>query len=167
MVLGKFKLNFEEFFTVLVEVKACLNSRPLTPLPDQLGALEVLTPGHFLVRRPLCTLPDKVSHEKVTHLRSWQLCQALVRHLWARWSSENLQSLWKISKWHNVSKNLQEGDIVCLRDEPLAPTRWPLARVIQVHPGKDGNLRMVTVRTAKGVYRRPMVKVVPLVCPEH
>ena len=124
---------------MLVQVEACLNSRPLTPLPDQPDALEVLTPGHFLIGRPLTALPDEVSHEKVTHLRRWQLhvCQALVRHLWARWSSEYLQSLWKVSKWHNPS--------------------------IQVHPGKDGKVRVVTVRTAKGVYRRPVIKVVPLI----
>ena len=167
IVLGEVKLNFEEFSTVLVQVEACLNSRPLTPLPDHSDALEVLTPGHFLIGRPLAALPDEVSHEKVTHLRRWQLCQALVRHLWARWSSEYLRSLWKISKWHKPSENLQEGDIVCLREEPLAPTKWPLARIVQVHPGKDGKVRVVTVRTAKGVYRRPVIKVVPLVCPER
>ena len=67
------------------------------------------------------------------------------------------------SKWHIPSKNLQEGDIVCLRDEPLAPTKWPLARIIQVHPGKDVKVRVVTVKTAMGIYKRPMIKVVPLV----
>ena len=52
---------------------------------------------------------------------------------------------------------------MCFREEPLASTKWPLARVVQVHPGKDGKVRVVTVRTAKGVYRRPVIKVVPLV----
>ena len=167
VVLGEVKLNFEEFSTVLVQVEACLNSRPLTPLPDQTDALEVLTPGHFLIGRPLTALPDEVCYEKVTHLRRWQLCQALVRHLWTRWSNEYLQTLWKVSKWHRPSMNLKEGDIVCLREEPMAPTKWPLARIIQVHRGKDGKIRVVTVKTAKGVYRRPVIKVVPLVTPGH
>ena len=43
-----------------------------------------------------------------------------------------------VSKWTKPSKNLQEGDTVCLRKEPLAHMKWPLARIILVHPGKDG-----------------------------
>ena len=43
-ILGKVKLNFEEISTVLTQVKAWLNSRPLTPLPESSDALEVLTP---------------------------------------------------------------------------------------------------------------------------
>ena len=70
------------------------------------------------------------------------------------------------SKWHTPSKNLCEGDIVCLREEPLAPTKWPLARVIEVHPGKDGQVRVVTVKTAKGIYKRPVMKMVPFVLAE-
>ena len=58
-VLGEVKLNFEEFSTVLVQVEACLNSRPLTPLPDKSNTLEVLAPGHFLIGRPLT--PDEES----------------------------------------------------------------------------------------------------------
>ena len=163
-VLGEVKLNFEEFTTVLVQVEACLNSRPLTPLPDASDALEVLTPGHFLIGRPLTALPDEAVHQQLTTLRRWQLCQTLTRHWWARWSKEYIETLLKFSKWHTPSRNLRVGDIVCLRDEPLAPTRWPLARVIEIHPGRDGRTRVVTVRTAKGIYKRPIIKMVPLVC---
>ena len=48
----------------------------------------------------------------------------------------------------------------------MAPTKWPLAKIIEVHPGKDGKVRVVTVKTAKGIYRRPVVKMVPLVLAE-
>lgn len=164
-VLGEVKLKFEEFSTVLVQVEACLNSRPLTPLPDTSEGLEVLTPGHFLIGRPLTALPDETDvHQQLTPLRRWQLCQTLTRHWWTRWSKEYIETLLKFSKWHTPSRDLRVGDIVCLRDEPLAPTRWPLARVIEVHPGRDGKTRVVTVRTAKGIYKRPIVKMVPLVC---
>ena len=39
---------------------------------------------------------------------------------------------------------------VCLRDQPTFSTKWPLAKIIKVHRGKDGNVRVVTVRTTKG-----------------
>ena len=41
--------------------------------------------------------------------------------------------------------------------------KWPLARVVEIHPGRDGKVRVVTVETAKGRYTRPIVKIVPLV----
>ena len=162
-VTGEVRLNFEEFTTILVQAEACLNSRPLTPLPDASEALEVLTPGHFLIGRPLTALPDEGDIDNIASLKRWQLCQRLVRHLWTRWSKEYLETLWKFHKWHTPSRDLQIGDIVCLRDEPLAPTKWPLARVVKTHPGNDGKVRVVTVSTTKGRYTRPITKVVPLV----
>ena len=58
-VVCEVKLNFEEFTTILVQVEAHLNSRLLTPLPDASEELEVLTPGHFRIGRPLTALPDE------------------------------------------------------------------------------------------------------------
>ena len=56
-VTGEVKLTYEELSTVMAQIEACLNSRPLVPLPTEEG-LEVLTPGHFLVGRALEALPD-------------------------------------------------------------------------------------------------------------
>ena len=83
-VLGEAKLTFEEFSILLIQVEACLNSHPLTPIPKALDMAEVLTPGHFLIGRPITALPDESEHQLVEPLRWWQLCQSLVRHLWAR-----------------------------------------------------------------------------------
>ena len=47
-----------ELFTILVEVEAALNSRPLIPLESgPADGLEVLTPGHFLVGKALKAVP--------------------------------------------------------------------------------------------------------------
>ena len=48
-IIGNVRLTFEELATVLAQVEACLNSRPLTPLPQLKDGMEVLTPGHFLI----------------------------------------------------------------------------------------------------------------------
>ena len=82
-MLGEAKLSFEEFSTVLIQVEACLNSHPLIPIPEALDTVEVFTPGHFLIGRPMTTLPDESEHQFVEPLRWWQLCQSLVRHFWA------------------------------------------------------------------------------------
>ena len=76
--------------------------------------VEALTPGRFLIGRPLESLPDpSFSYRKINLLCQWRLCQALVRHFWQCWSSEYiyLVHLQKFSKWHRKTKNLTVGDV--------------------------------------------------------
>jgi hypothetical protein len=51
------------------------------------------------------------------------------------------------------------GDIVLLKEDGIVPTKWPLGRVVQVFPGKDKIVRVVTVQTSIGTYRRPVSKI--------
>ena len=133
------------------------------PFPRPEDGIEDLTPGHFLVGAPLEALPDTESPaSSISLLRRWHLCQALVQHLWQCWSTEYLDNLQKLSRWHFPSRNLRVGYIVCLREDPMAPTKWPLAHITEVHPGQDGKVRVITVKTMKGIYQHPIVKVVPL-----
>ena len=152
-VVGNVKLTFEELTTVLTQIEACLNSRPLVALPLADDGIEALTPGHFLVGRPLEALPDPaLAYRSIAVLSRWHLCQALVRHLWQRWSADYLNSFKRTSKWHSQSTNLRAGDVVILREDNIVPTKWPLARVVEAHAGDDGLVRVVTVRTSTGTY---------------
>ena len=163
-IVGNVKLNFPELSTVLNQIEACLNSRPLVPLPSGDGNIEPLTPGHFLIGRPLEAIPDPaLSLQPIPALRRWHLCQSLVRHFWRRWSSEYLVTLQKLHKWQSPSRNFEVGDVVILREDGLVPTRWPLARVIKTHAGRDGLVRVVTLKTSSGTSTRPVNKVVLLV----
>lgn len=60
----------------------------------------------------------------------------------------------------SYSRKVSIGDIVILRDETLFPTIWPLARVIAVHPRRDGFVCVFTVKTQRGTYKRPITKIV-------
>ena len=162
------KLTFEEMSTVISQIESCLNSRPLIPLShtndEGTSDVTVLTPGHFLIGCPLMALPDLTDpNRSISSLRRWDLCQALVRHFWDTWSKEYIITLNKLTKWTNRSRNAQVGDIVLLKDETLFPTRWPLARITEVHPGKDDLVRVVTLKTEKGTYKRPITKIVVLI----
>ena len=79
------------------------------------------------------------------------------------WSHEYLNALYQFTKWKSTYKDYQICDIVCLRNESPVPKRWPLARIINVYPCEDGKVCVVTVKTDKGIYKRPMVQLIPLV----
>ena len=114
--------------------------------PWRRGWLGSVDSGPFLTGAPLEALPDYSSSPlPIPLLRRWHLCQALVQHLWKRWSSEYPVHLQRFTKWKGPSRNLREGDIVCVRDENLSPARWPLARIKKAEPGKDGKVRVVTI----------------------
>lgn len=100
-VVGETKLSFEEITTILTQIEACLNSRPLVPGQSEDG-IGSLTPSNFLIGRPLQSLPDPPSSfPPVRLLHWWNLCQSLVRHFWNRWSSDYFSTLRKFTKWHS------------------------------------------------------------------
>jgi hypothetical protein len=71
-IVSSVELTFEEMYTVLVQIEACLNSRPLTPLACDEDGLQALPPGHFLIGRPLEAIPDQnLSNCSITLLRHW------------------------------------------------------------------------------------------------
>ena len=83
-IVGEVKLTFEELSTIACQIEACMNSRPSTQLPEPADGLEVLTPGHSLIRCPLEALPDApIEDVRAIHeLRRWKLFQTLTNHLW-------------------------------------------------------------------------------------
>ena len=167
-VIGETKLTFEEFATILTQVEACLNSRPLTPLPCDGDTVEPLTPGHFLIGRPMEALPDHPdSYRSMSLLRRWHLCQLVVRHFWKRWSSEYINILRRFNKWHSPSRNIRANDIVILQEDNLVLTRWPMGRVVKTSMGKDSLVRVVDVKTSHGMYKRPVTKIALLLANEN
>ena len=57
--IGTCQLNYENFATLLVQIAAALNSRPLVPLSDDPLDLNALTPSHFLIGALMNALPDR------------------------------------------------------------------------------------------------------------
>jgi hypothetical protein len=48
----------------------------------------------------------------------------------------------------------------------VAPLQWPLGRIHAVHPGPDGVIRVVSVKSARGVFKRPINEVCVVPMPE-
>ena len=122
-IVGEVKLTFDELTAVLTQIEGYLNSRPLVAIPNSEG-LEALTPGHFLIGRPIEALPDPKSYplHHPLSLGDGACAQQLVRHFWKCWSQEYLVTLQKKMKWQQATKNLSEGDLVVLREDNTTPT---------------------------------------------
>lgn len=76
------------------------NSRPLCPIHDDPDDLEALTPGYFLIGRPILAPPEpELEGIPEGRLNRWQLLQRMFEHLWTRWSREYLQQLQTQTKW--------------------------------------------------------------------
>lgn len=50
-VIGEQALTFEEYSTILAQIEASLNSRPLCPISEDIDDIDFLTPAHFLTTR--------------------------------------------------------------------------------------------------------------------
>ncbi|XP_011700179.1 PREDICTED: uncharacterized protein LOC105457283 [Wasmannia auropunctata] len=162
-VLRGATLTFEEMSTLLSQVEACLNLRPLQALSDDPEDLAALTPGHFLVGSMLTAVPEPSMMElPATRLSRWQMLQRVWDHFWDRWSREYLHSLAHRPKWCREESSFKVGRLCLVRHENTPPTRWPLARIVRVHPGEDDQIRVVDVRTAAIELTRPIVKLVLL-----
>ncbi|UYV70904.1 hypothetical protein LAZ67_8001068 [Cordylochernes scorpioides] len=108
-------LNFEELNTLTSQIGACLNSRPLYPMSSDPNDFNPLTPGHFLIGRPLTALPEPSYHPNDNYLSRWKLIQKARDVFSQRWSREYLNNLQQRSKWKKPSSNLKVGDLVLVK----------------------------------------------------
>ncbi|XP_043263445.1 uncharacterized protein LOC122403778 [Colletes gigas] len=162
-VTGPGLFTFEDCNTLIIEIEAILNSRPLTPISSDANDLLVLTPGHFLIGDSLTSLRERDFRDTPSNrLSSWQHIQKLKQHFWIRWHCEYLNELTNRSKWSTGAHQIKEGTIVLLREDNTPPMQWPLGKVIKVHPGSDGIIRAVTVKTATTTLDRNVKRLAPL-----
>ncbi|XP_070530765.1 uncharacterized protein [Cardiocondyla obscurior] len=163
-VVGDHRLTFEELSTALVQIEACMNSRPLYPLSGDPADLEALTPAHFLTGSTSTLIPEPNAPDvPENRLSRYQLLQRIKTHYWKRWSHEYLTTLQERNKWQRDASNVKVGQLVAIKKDGLPPTKWALARILEVHPGSDNRVRVVILKTQSSTIKRPIVKLVPLV----
>ncbi len=148
------------------DVHSVLTSRQLVEVTDDPSDLSAITPGMLSGAKKVNYLPLSVPEVIATKIptefehpqRRWAYILNLVSVFWRRWSKEYLTTLQTRGKWRKENENLKVGDMVLLTDENTPPLHWPLGRVVAIFTGNDDICRAVKVKTAKGVYNRPVVK---------
>ena len=149
-----------ELETLLHEIEATVNSRPLTFVGDDIQDRTPLTPAHFLIGRSSLFIPEQLNKEE-TETTSEDLRRRLVvkNHLlnrfWSTWSKEYIRHLPQCTGG-GVAPSVCQGDLVLIREDNCSRLKWPLGIVEELFPGKDGVVRAVKVRTKAGSYSRPI-----------
>ena len=173
-VLGNAKLSFDELSTVVTEVEATLNSRPLTYHYSEIGE-EVLTPSHLLVGRRLTPLStgfanyssfdDKDPHSNLS--KRFLYLTRTVNHFWSRWRREYIADLRETHRMKNRKAiEVKPGDVVLIHDENTRRGMWKTGIIEETIRGKDRQVRGAKIRKmGKGkpeFINRPLQKLVPL-----
>ena len=168
-ILKNAKITSEELQTVLVEIEATLNSRPLTFISS--GEIEEpLTPYHLLCGRRLLAVPDQEEIE-ITQLNGVEargrvaLLERLKDHFWTRWKNEYLLELrnsHRIKMKESEGRTVAVGDTVIVHEDGLHRGLWRLGRVESLIKGKDGLARGAVVKTTTPKKRRPTLLRRPL-----
>jgi hypothetical protein len=161
--VGKLRFNYEEFETIIIQIEGILNSRPLTPLTSDTDNYDVLTPGHFLIGRPIQAIPQPdVTHLSENRLSRWQRTSKVVQIVWRKWKNDYLSTLQQRSKWVVEKQNLKLGSMVLIKEDFLPCSKWLLGRIVEVFPGSDNKVRVVKVRTQNGEFKRAVTKIAVL-----
>ena len=162
--LGRSLVTFVELGTIVTEVEAVLNSRPLTYI-DADGC-EMITPSHFLnihssVGPCIPSVVDNVDdvdddeyvpvQDSADHLRSqFKRMDVILNQFWIIWKREYLLSLRERSVSHKSRKNESSripkvGKVVTVEEKDCSRCLWKMGRIVGLHKSDDGEVRSVDV----------------------
>ena len=79
-----------------------------------------------------------------------------VEHIWKRWMKEIVPQLNRRRKWKTEEKILKVGDVVVVITPETTRGLWPLGKVEEIFPGKDGKVRVIRIHLAGKTYIRPI-----------
>ena len=141
------------------EVKAVINSRPLTKSSDDVDDLEPLTPNHLLLLKgkPALT-PGVFQKEDLYSKRRWRQVQYISDIFWKRWSREYMPLLQERQKWLEKNRNVKEGDVGLIVDERAPRGSWLMGKVEKTIPDAKGFICLVLVKTKTNTLERPINK---------
>lgn len=151
-------LDDESLATLMCQVEAIINGRPITAVSDDVKDLNPLTPNHLLLLRSGPVLPPGVFNKEDMYSRKrWKQVQYLSDVFWLRWTKEYLPTLQTRIKWTHPRRSFKVGNIVIVV-ENSPRSQWPMARITETYAGPDGYVRSVKVKMRSSFLIRPIHK---------
>lgn len=166
-----------EFLTLIVEVEAILNTRPLTYVNSD--EYQVVRPIDFILPTSFLMLPNYdlnrdefIPHQPNTKSRFIEYCSNATKSsdkFWETWRNEYLISLRKLTQTeHNSPRNAEkripiEGEIVLLNEPEIPRGLWKLPIMKEIRKGRDNNVRSTIIEIPnKRILNRPINLLYPL-----
>lgn len=164
---GTSNLTHEVLTTLMAEVAAIINARPLVPVSADPSDLILLTPATLLTQKAgIPSAPVDDSNGRDISKQQWRQVQHLAQTFWSKWRRQYLSTLQPRRKWQNTQPNLEPGSIVLLRDQQLKRNEWPLGIITQVFPSQDNKARKAEIKVFRQdgprVFLRPVSELILL-----
>lgn len=160
-------LTHEMLSTLMAEVCAIINARPLVSISTDPESPLLLTPAMILSQK-VCTpsAPPGSFENADLYRKQWKRVQYLASLFWERWRREYLASLQPRKKWQDSKPNIKEGDLVLLKDDQVKRNEWPMALVTKAIADSDGKVRKLELKVTKSgtakTFLRPITEVILL-----
>ncbi|KAI2663445.1 Methionine--tRNA ligase [Labeo rohita] len=168
-IVGSQILTEEVLRTLLAEVEAILNAKPLGYVSSDVAWVVVIadpdpvTPNYLLMGRPDASLPQVVYPEsEILSRRRWQHSQVMADQFWTSFIKNYLPALQPRQKWMSDSDNLTPRTVVMIIDHQLPRGLWPVGKVITTYPGSDGRVRSAKIEVRNKLYHRPVARLITL-----
>lgn len=165
-MLGRAKLTYDGLRTCLAAAAQVMNDRPLTTMTADAGDLIPLTPSLFMKDLPVTHFPESEEVGAKFLQGSYEKLQTLKSSLQARFRKEYLGFLTS-RNCNQFSDTVKIGALVLVGDSNKKRFEWPLGRIVDLIPGKDGKIRVVKVKTTTGTLTRPLQRLYPLEIPNY
>ena len=164
--IGLKRLSRIQLETESISVEFSINSRPMTRARDSVP----LRPLDLLI--PFGQMEGVGKEPSEQTLRGYLLSlQNNVSDLAAQWQDHYISFLPMLVPHHFSRGSLAVGDIVLLNntDQTIKKSRllWPLGRITELIPDRDGKIRSVVLKMATTILTRPIHLLVKLELSPH
>ncbi|VDI28066.1 Hypothetical predicted protein [Mytilus galloprovincialis] len=163
-------LTHDVLNTLMAEVSAIVNSRPLVPVSTDPENPLILTPAMLLTQKTDYIFTSDYLGNSTNEISV--LPNGDEYRLWPVFSGpvggrNTCRYYNKRRKWTEDRRDLIEGDVILLKDKNICRTQWPVGIIVNSFKSSDEHVRKAEVRVIVNgkatTYTRPIVDMILLI----